>query len=310
LFKNAYILAEMDKINLHEKPVSPVDGSNGLQKIGDARDHLVTGEAFSIWHCDQSGLRLTWPWPEGDAIAAYYQSQDYISHSNTSSGLINRLYKTARVFTLRSKRALINHNVPQAGRILDVGCGTGEFLYTMKKSGWEVTGIEPDQVTRKSANRKYGLEIHPVEDFFDFPDDHFDVITLWHVLEHVDDLNRYMAKLRSMLRPGGLLVLALPNYTSYDAGFYGLDWAGYDVPRHHYHFSPESVKKVLHNHHFELTTMKRMPLDAPYVCLLTEKNRGEKGNMLRGIAVGGLSWLKSLTKTERCSSITYLARPV
>jgi 2-polyprenyl-3-methyl-5-hydroxy-6-metoxy-1,4-benzoquinol methylase len=290
-------------------PKSPLSEQTELKRVGVARDHLVTGEDFTIWQCEDTGIRVTWPWPGKEEMDRYYQSQEYISHSNTSKGLINRLYKTARVFTLRSKKSLIHKNTPGKGRLLDVGCGTGEFLYSMKKSGWEVTGIEPDEATRKSANREYGLEVHPVEDFFDFPDDHFDVITLWHVLEHVDDLQRYMEKLRGMLRPGGLLVIALPNYTSYDAGYYGLDWAGYDVPRHHYHFCPDSVRKLFETHRFNFESMKRMHLDAAYVSMLSEKNRGGNGNLLRGMAVGGLSWLNSIRKPATCSSLAYLARP-
>jgi SAM-dependent methyltransferase len=299
----------MNNSNDETRPVSPLDRQSALKKVGVAKDHLITGEEFTIWHCDQTGIRLTWPWPDPAEIARYYKSPEYISHSNSSNGLINRLYKAARVFTLRSKKSLIQQNTRQKGRLLDVGCGTGEFLYHMKKAGWEVTGIEPDEATRKSATWNYGLEIHPIEDFFDFPDDHFDVITLWHVLEHVEDLNRYIDKLRSMLRPDGLLVLALPNYTSYDARFYGLEWAGYDVPRHHYHFCPDSVKKLLDVHRFSLKSMKRMPLDAAYVSMLTEKNRGEKGSLLRGMAVGGISWLNALRKPEFSSSLAYLARP-
>lgn len=268
------------------------------------KDYSVTGESFELWQCATCALRFTQHVPDTEAIGRYYQSENYISHSNTQRGLINRLYHAAREVTLSSKRKFIERLVPR-GSLLDVGAGTGAFAARMKHGGWQVTAIEPDEGARKIAIESNGIELLPVDALYALPPQSFDVITLWHVLEHVHDLHRYLQHLRLLVKSSGRLLIAVPNYTSGDARHYREYWAAYDVPRHLYHFSPASMQRLLQIHELRITSMKVMWLDSFYISLLSEKYKTGKQHLLKGFWHGLLSDVRAVQSREMGSSIIY-----
>ncbi|HEY9362172.1 MAG TPA: class I SAM-dependent methyltransferase, partial [Chitinophagaceae bacterium] len=223
----------------------PVCGSTHLTKVLTVKDYTVSKEDFQLWECATCSLRFTQDVPDEASIIPYYKSEEYISHTNTDKGLINTLYKAVRKLTLTQKRKLINRVTGlKKGVLLDVGSGTGAFAGEMQKHGWVVTGLEPDEGARKIAQKDFGINLEPADSFYQLPPASFDAITLWHVLEHVHDLHRYIAQLKILLKPAGKLLIAVPNYTSLDADIYKEFWAAYDVPRHLYHFSPAAMRKL------------------------------------------------------------------
>lgn len=287
-------------------PHCPVCHSKDLEQVLEAKDYTVSSELFKISHCKSCTFRFTNPVPAEQEIGRYYQSEDYVSHSDTSKGLINSLYQRVRRRTLRSKRKLVvRFSGKPSGNLLDIGCGTGAFLGEMKNAGWTVTGLEPDAGARAIALEKHGVNALPSSDLMGLKDGEYDVITLWHVLEHVHELDAYMAKIQALLKKGGKLIIAVPNYDSVDAKVYGAGWAAYDVPRHLYHFTPAAMAKLLSRTGFTLSGMKKMPFDSFYVSMLSEKYR--KGSLIRAGWVGFRSWMVSLGNTARCSSVIYLS---
>lgn len=284
----------------------PACKSANFKTILEAKDHLVSGEIFQISECSDCKLRFTSPAPGEDEIGRYYQSEEYISHSGTSKGLINKLYQVVRNITLRNKRNLLaKESGLKIGKILDIGSGTGEFLNIMRKAGWDVAGLEPDEGARSLAKSNHQLEIDPPEKIFQFSVNSFDVITLWHVLEHVHRLDDYLSQISKILKPQGTLFIAVPNYTSYDARYYDDSWAAYDVPRHLYHFMPQSMEILLNRFNFNLHRMKNMPFDSFYVSMLSEKYLN--GNIVRAFWIGLRSNLNSMLNKEECSSVIYIA---
>ena len=182
----------------------------------------------------------------------------------------------------------------QSGKLLDVGAGTGAFVHTMKLAGWEVTGLEPDETARKNAVNKYGIDLLSPDHLFQFNAAQFDAVTMWHVLEHVHELHKYLEQFQQILKPGGALIIAVPNYTSYDAKVYKDNWAAYDVPRHLYHFSPKSMEKLGQAKGFILTDTKPMWFDSFYVSMLSEQYKNGSGNLPGALWSGMLSNLKTL----------------
>lgn len=274
-------------------------------------DHSVSGEQFPILECSACGFRVTGNAPDAAHIGPYYISEDYISHTNTSRGLINQLYQWARVFTLRQKKKLITSiSRKSTGDLLEVGAGTGYFAETMQKGGWQVTALEPDAGAREIARQRAGLHLLPSDHLFELPSNHFDVITLWHVLEHVHELSSYLHNFHRILRRDGFLIIAVPNYTSPDAQHYGTHWAAYDVPRHLYHFSPVAMRKLLAAHQLQVIAVRPMWLDAFYVSLLSEKYAKGGNNIFSGFLQGALSNVRALMKGKNTSSLIYIARPI
>src|SRR5687768_12429331 len=138
----------------------PVCGSADIKKVLSAKDHTVSGEEFSVMECNNCSLRFTQDVPDAASIAPYYKSEEYISHTNTSKGLVNRLYQSVRKRTLRQKRKLVEKETGVTkGRMLDLGAGTGAFVNEMKLAGWEATGLEPDPDAKKIAKELYGIEL-------------------------------------------------------------------------------------------------------------------------------------------------------
>jgi SAM-dependent methyltransferase len=241
-----------------------------------------------------------------DSIGAYYKAENYISHTNTSKGLINRLYKAVRKYTLGKKKRLLEKTTGKNnGRLLDLGAGTGAFVSTMQRAGWSVTGLEPDTQARQTARDVFQIDLQDISDFH-LLTGHFDAITMWHVLEHVHDLNGYMKRLAKLLAPGGRLFIAVPNYTAYDAKVYGDSWAAWDVPRHLYHFSPGSMARLVEKHGMRITRQLPMWFDSFYVSMLSSKYRSGKTKLVPAIWNGFLSNIKAVGKPGRCSSVIYV----
>ena len=287
----------------------PVCNSTNIAAALQAKDNTVSKELFTIWQCGNCTLRFTQNIPDENDIGAYYQSSDYISHSNTNKGFINKLYHAVRSVTLSSKKNLVEkYSGKSKGSLLDVGAGTGAFASTMQKNGWNVTALEPDATARANAEKDFNITLQPSENLFSLKDGSFDAITLWHVLEHVHDLHNYINKFYSLLKEDGVLIIAVPNYTSYDANEYESAWAAYDVPRHLYHFSPKSMKTLLGKHKFKLKKYKPMWFDSYYISLLSEKYLTGKSNPLKAFISGTISNLHTLKSKQKSSSIIYIAQ--
>lgn len=286
----------------------PACGSNTIQKQLEVKDYTVSEQCFEIWECSHCRLRFTQNVPDQSQIGAFYKSENYISHTETKKGLINRLYHFIRKVTIRSKRRLIlNETKIKQGSILDIGAGTGLFLKAMRDADWRVSGIEPDDLARSKAQELYGvLLLHP-DVLFEFGSHTFNAITLWHVLEHVHDLHSYLTQINKLLAKNGVLFIAVPNYTCYDAQTYQQYWAAYDVPRHLYHFSPQSIRVLLEQHGMILKKIKPMWFDSFYIAMLSEKNKSlGRGNTLKAFWNGLWSNCIALTNKGRCSSIIYI----
>lgn len=285
----------------------PVCNSNSIQPVLKAKDHTVSNEEFSVWHCNDCSLRFTQDVPGQADIGAYYESAGYISHSDTKEGIINNLYHQVRKRTLISKQKLVKGVTGiSKGEILDIGCGTGAFLNTMKNAGWSITGLEPDTAARMKAVELYGISPMEPQKLFELPPATFNAISMWHVLEHVHQLHEYMEQVSKLLTVGGRLLVAVPNYTSKDAGIYKEYWAAWDVPRHLYHFSPQSMERLVSRHRLKLVAVKPMWFDSFYVSMLSEKYKNGKGNIVKAVFNGFLSNLKAFGNTSKCSSVIYV----
>ncbi len=285
----------------------PACGSSLINPVFSVKDYTVSGEIFFIWQCADCSLRFTQDVPAVGAIGNYYKSEDYISHSNTSKGLINRLYQVVRKKTLRQKRKLVYEVTGKKhGELLDVGSGTGAFVKEMSIKGWRAIGLEPDAEARKIAKEIFNCDLKNVEELFNLPLNSFDAITLWHVLEHVHDLHNYLQQLKNLLKKEGRLIIAVPNYTSFDASVYKEYWAAYDVPRHLYHFSPLSMKVLIEKMGMKMIEHRPMWFDSFYVSLLSSKYKNQKTNWLAATWTGLRSNLKAMTNKQKCSSVIYI----
>ena len=269
-------------------------------------DHFLTQETFTICRCDKCGFLFTNPRPAANELPAYYQSAEYISHSNSRQGIQNILYQWVRKYTLGRKYKLIQ-NYKKGSCILDIGCATGEFLNYFKKRKWETFGIEPNTQARKMGISNYALNIEDEGYLQKLPEASFDVITMWHVLEHVRLLNARIAQLQRLLSPKGILFIAVPNPASADAKHYGTFWAAYDVPRHLYHFTQDTITFLFSKHSFELIQKIHMKFDSYYVSLLSEKYMHVRNRFFNGILSGFVS-NRSANISGEYSSIIYVFR--
>ena len=285
----------------------PVCASADIKNVFLVKDHTVSGQTFQVMECSSCTLRFTQDVPDEASISPYYKAEEYISHTDTSKGLINRIYKTVRKKTLTRKRKLIEKYTGMVkGNLLDVGSGTGSFVNEMKQHGWNATGLEPDEGARQVASQQYNIELADINEFYKLPAGSFDAITLWHVLEHVHDLSAYVQQLKNLLNEKGKLFIAIPNYTSLDATIYKEYWAAYDVPRHLYHFSPASMKTLMDRNGLKIVHYKPMWYDSFYISLLSSKYKKGKANWIAACWNGFRSNLKALNDVKRCSSVIYV----
>ena len=263
--------------------------------------YTVSKETFQVVECTSCGFVLTNPRPESKDLGNYYKSDTYISHSDTSKGLVNKLYKAIRKITLSQKLKLVSPHL-QNGTLLDIGCGTGAFLNHCKQEGVSVKGIEPDKDARSFGIKNYGIEVLPEDSLSDFQNNSFSVITMWHVLEHVADIHGRVSEINRLLNDDGRVFIAVPNHLSYDAQYYAEHWAAYDVPRHLNHFDNKSIKTLFEKHGLQLERILPMKFDAYYVSILSEEIKTGSRNFIRGMFRGFISNLKA-TETTWSSQI-------
>lgn len=268
------------------------------------KDHTVSGKTFDLFLDEEKEMLITHPKPEKSELPGYYESEDYISHTDSKNNFTNSIYFWVKKYMLRKKLNWIDKRFPSQGKILDLGAGTGDFLAEARNRGWKVFGVEPNEKARALAETK-GIKLHP--DTGQFKSGKFDVITLWHVLEHVYDLRAQIIELEHLLKKGGLLIIAVPNFKSYDAQYYKEHWAAFDVPRHLWHFSQNSFKHLFSGTAFKKSGSKALIFDSYYVSLLSEKNKTGKPNYFKSILIGLQSNLKAKSTSEY-SSIAYFFR--
>ena len=277
-----------------------------LKKVYATKDYLVSGEIFDIVECSSCRLRLTSPFPDKDKIGSYYESDEYISHAEETKGLLDSIYNMVRSYMLGRKSNLVEKSAgKKQGSILDIGCGAGHFLKTMKNSDWHVKGVDASQKARELVKNEFGINVESPNDWLN-SDEKYDIITCWHSLEHVHEPWVYLEKIKTQLNSDGVLIVALPNYESTDAKKYGAKWAAYDAPRHLYHFTPTSMDKIMFANEFLITGIHRMPFDAFYVSILSSLHGGK--STFTGMWHGFISWMVALVNKEQCSSLIYIIK--
>ncbi|HEX8515111.1 MAG TPA: class I SAM-dependent methyltransferase [Bacteroidia bacterium] len=285
----------------------PVCNFNQFSPFLACKDNTVSRETFQIVSCNSCGFKFTNPRPENNQLGKYYKSEEYVSHSNTKKGFINSTYQTVRKYTLLKKLQLISKYF-KTGRILDIGCGTGEFLNTCKSAKWQTLGIEPDDDARQMAIRNYALDVRKESDLVLLENESFDIISMWHVLEHVPNLNERVEELKRLIKPKGIIIIAVPNCDSLDAKLYKENWAAYDVPRHLYHFTPKDIDTLFRNHGLKMFRILPMIFDSFYVSLLSEKITSGKANIIKAVWNGFRSNIYALKSGKTSSSQIYLIR--
>ena len=267
------------------------------------KDFSVSGESFSLLLNEEYQILKTHPQPTLDKLGSYYEFEDYISHTDGKRTLFEKMYHFIKRKAIRDKVSLINSYQPLKGRILDIGAGTGDFLLEAKNQNWDILGIEPNDKAKGIAigkGIKFGDTIEKLES------NSFDVITMWHVLEHVPDVEHQVAELKRLLKPSGTIIIAVPNFKSYDANHYKEFWAAYDVPRHLWHFSKTAIEKLFDKQNMNLEDIKPMWFDSFYVSLLSEKYKTGKMNFISGFFIGLISNVSGFFKKEFSSHIYVL----
>ena len=296
-------------MNILKIDTCPLCGGQQLEHALTCTDHYASGEKFEVVRCAHCGFLLTQNAPVEAEIGRYYETPDYISHSDTQKGLMNRVYHWVRKYMLSHKATLVKRlSHLEKGTLLDYGTGTGYFPHTMMKKGWTVKAIEKNPQARAFAMNNFQLEVNDESALKEYQKHSFDVITLWHVMEHLEHLNEMWQTLAEILKERGVLIVAVPNPTSYDAAKYKEWWAAYDVPRHLWHFTPATIQQFGSKHGFVLEETKPMPFDAFYVSMLTEKYKGSKFSFLKGMMTGVCAWFSALANKERSSSMIYVFR--
>lgn len=272
------------------------------------KDYFLTQEEFEILECNECKLLFTSPCPAPDKIGSYYKSEDYLSHNEDKKGLFAKIYNKVKKINIKNKFKIATSHKQSAIsdlKILDIGCGVGDFLFYAKENGCNVTGIEPNEDARKIAEKKLECNILSPDELQNIPDNSFDIITMWHVLEHVADLKTEIHHLQRILKKDGRLVLALPNYKSYDAEYYKDKWAAYDVPRHLSHFSQTSIKNIFKETKLQLADIKPLKWDSFYISMLSEQYLNNKNSFVKGALIGWKSNRKA-KKSGDYSSLVYV----
>ena len=268
------------------------------------KDHSVSKETFDLYHDETLDMLITFPQPSLENLGKYYESEDYISHTDNKRSLFEKLYHFIKNIALKNKLNFINSLQPNKGSILDIGAGTGDFLSVAKKDGWQTIGVEPSTKAKSIAINK-GVSF--VDLTTELANNSFDVISMWHVLEHVPDLDKQIKELKRLLKPNGTLLIAVPNFKSFDAKHYEKFWAAYDVPIHFWHFSKTAIKLLFEKEKMKLEKVLPMKFDSFYVSLLSEKYKSGKMNFIKAFYVGLLSNFKA-TKSFEYSSHIYIIR--
>ncbi|MDD5149913.1 MAG: class I SAM-dependent methyltransferase [Flavobacterium sp.] len=267
------------------------------------KDYSVSKETFDLYYDETLDMLITHPQPSLENLGKYYESEDYISHTDNKRSLFEKLYHFIKSIALKNKLNLINSLQSQKGKILDIGAGTGEFLSVAKKDGWQTIGVEPSEKAKGIAKSK-GVSF--VEQTSELENQSFDVISMWHVLEHVPDLDKQIKELKRLLKPNGTLIIAVPNFKSFDAEHYGKFWAAFDVPIHFWHFSKTAIKMLFEKEEMRLEKILPMKFDSFYVSLLSEKYKSGKMNFIKAFFIGLRSNWKARKNFEYSSHIYIL----
>lgn len=284
----------------------PICSNERLKNEMICKDYTVSKESFAIISCEHCQLWITSPRPTSDQIGKYYESPEYISHTNKSNSFVNIIYKIVRQYTLSRKVKIIKEYKP-TGLILDYGCGTGAFLKRCKDEGFQIEGIEPNTHAREEATKITGQVI--LESIIQHEETNkADIITLWHVLEHVADLDSTIQELYKRLNKDGYIIIAVPNKNSYDAKHYKEMWAAYDVPRHLYHFTKTSISKLSKKYNLKLVQTIPQYFDSYYVSILSERNQGNKLSFIKGIIMGLKSNTNAFRNSNEYSSLIYILK--
>lgn len=289
----------------------PICDKNSFSNYLNVEDYTVSHKEFTIQQCNSCNFLLTNPRPPEDEIGTYYQSTDYISHHDVAKDMMSKIYISVRDYTINQKVKLINELSSKKGSLLDIGCGTGNFIQAVKKDGWQITGTEPDSGARTVASARVGDSIYEGIIAPQLTEKSFDVITLWHVLEHIHQLNENVIWVKDHLKEEGKIVIAVPNPQSHDAVKYGRFWAAYDVPRHLYHFTKASMKTLLDKHDLTITQILPMWFDSFYVSMLSSKYQAKKMDLLASFNTGLISNLKGRSgENEKIntSSLIYIIK--
>jgi len=285
----------------------PICAGDNIIPFIDTHDLFLTHESFSISRCNDCGFLLTNPIPEINDLGNYYKSDEYLSHSKANKGALSKLYSFIRNYSIKRKYQLISAYTLK-GSILDIGCGTGEVLHYFDQKGWMTLGIEPSDIARKYAIENFDLLVKDEDHISTLTGNSFDVVSMWHVLEHVPQLNERMKQLRYILKDEGTAFIALPNCESWDAKYYKKEWAAWDVPRHLYHFSKDSFSKLATKHGFKIEEILPMKFDAFYVSLLSEKYRSKKMNYIKALFNGLKSNFWAQKNDNNYSSLIYVLK--
>lgn len=268
------------------------------------KDEFLSKEDFHICECLNCGLSYTMPRPNKEKIGEYYKSEEYYSHQENKKGFIPRLYESVKKVNLKHKYNLATQGL-NVGKMLDIGCGVGDFLHTAEEHGWTCTGVEPSEDAKAIAKTKTKANIINSEDMEKIPDATFDLITMWHVLEHVDDLKWQIEQLHRLTKTKGRIVIAVPNYKSYDAQYYKELWAAYDVPRHLSHFNKNVLTKIFKSKNLELVQTDKLIWDAYYISYMSEQYKQHKFPLLKGAFRGCISNCKA-RHTNEWSSMVFI----
>lgn len=291
--------------NITKSPLSNAKLISSLSCI----DYTVSHQKFNLVKDELANLLITSPRPSANDLMSYYESISYISHTDSKLTVFDKVYQSIRKYTTKRKVAKIdNAKYYTIKNILDIGCGTGDFLVACTKKNWRVFGVEPHNQARaisieKTKSNNIYSSIENLENTN--PTQKFDVITLWHVLEHVSNLEEYIQALKRLLHPNGILIIAVPNFMSFDAQYYKSYWAAFDVPRHLWHFSPTAIKILFSKIDMDVIKTWPMYFDSFYISILSEKNINLKGNLVRAFFIGLLSNVKAIF-TNNYSSVSFI----
>ena len=282
----------------------PICNSNSIKLYLRSKDFSVSKEEFCIVKCSDCEFHFTNPRPEDNDLWKYYVSDHYISHNNANNSIFEKTYQIVRKFAVIRKYSLITRMIKR-GSILDIGCGTGDFLSKCKRNKWDTMGIEPNDIARNKAIENHDLTVEKSTNLESFSRK-FDIITMWHVLEHVTELNTTVAEFKRLLSNNGKVIIAVPNLKSFDCSYYKKYWAGYDLPIHLYHFTKNSITKLFKKHGFSLLKTKGMKFDSFYVSMLSEEHKTGKKNFFKSFIIGMLSNLYGIFTKRGFSSTIYV----
>ena len=282
----------------------PWCGSENAQLHLELKDLFLTQEQFKILECKDCGLLYTTPRPNKEEIGRYYKSNEYYSHQENKEGFIPKVYEKVKSINLKNKYHIAAEKTTK-GKILDIGCGVGDFLHTMEQQGWDCTGVEPSEDAKAIAKKRIKAQLLSSEEQENLPEGSFDIITMWHVLEHVDALRWQIQQLYRLCKRGGRIVIALPNYRSYDGQYYKAEWAAYDVPRHLNHFDQKTLINLFEENEMKHVKTKKLYWDAFYISYMSEKYRQHSLPLVRGVFRGVISNLKA-RRTGEWSSLVYV----